>query len=73
MQLLLDTHILLWCLQDNRKLSKSARARIGASPEVYVSSVSIWEIAMKAGSGKLKVDMNQLTNEIARVGPCANP
>ncbi|MQA38266.1 type II toxin-antitoxin system VapC family toxin [Rugamonas aquatica] len=68
MRLLLDTHILLWCLQGSRKLSKPARARIGASREVFVSSVSIWEIAIKNGSGKLTIDMSQLASEITYAG-----
>jgi PIN domain nuclease of toxin-antitoxin system len=43
MRLLLDTHVLLWWLQDNRKLSVPARERIVAASQVYVSSVSIWK------------------------------
>ena len=68
MALLLDTHVLLWCLQGNRKLSKPARTQISASSEVYVSSVTIWEIAIKVGSGKLMVNMDQLASEITRLG-----
>ena len=47
MRLLLDTHVLLWWLADDRKLARAARAII-ANPdnEVLVSSVSLWEIAI---------------------------
>jgi PIN domain nuclease of toxin-antitoxin system len=52
--LLLDTHVLLWWDQDDRRLSASARALI-ANPQndVYVSAASPWEIAIKARKGKL--------------------
>ena len=48
MRLLLDTHIALWALTADRRLGKDARARI-ADPDnrVFVSAVSVWEIAIK--------------------------
>lgn len=68
MRLLLDTHIYLWWLQDSARLSKEVRAKIIAASEVYVSSASIWEAAIKAGIGKLEVDVNQLVSEIENSG-----
>ncbi len=54
MNLLLDTHVLLWWDQDDRRLSASARSLI-ANPQndVFVSAASPWEIAIKARKGKL--------------------
>ncbi len=49
MRLLLDTHVLLWLMEDNSRLSREARALIAEAAEVYVSSASMWEIAIKAG------------------------
>jgi PIN domain nuclease of toxin-antitoxin system len=48
MNLLLDTHIAIWAIEDNRRLSKRAR-RLIASPSssVFVSVASVWEIAIK--------------------------
>ena len=68
MPLLLDTHVLLWCLQGSRKLSRRARARILAAPTVYVSSVSIWEIAIKVSVGKLNLDWDELVVQISQIG-----
>ncbi len=68
MRLLLDTHVLLWWLQDNHKLSLSARARIIAASQVYVSSVSTWEAGIKAAAGKLDVDMAELAAAITDSG-----
>ena len=68
MRLLLDTHIYLWWLQDNRKLSKAGRAKIIAADEVFVSSASIWEASIKAGLGKLDADIDALVAEIPKSG-----
>lgn len=48
MRLLLDTHIVLWALTDDRRLGALARKLI-ADPanEVYVSAATIWELAIK--------------------------
>jgi PIN domain nuclease of toxin-antitoxin system len=51
--LLLDTHVLLWLLDDNPRLGINARERITASTAVYVSAASTWELAIKAAIGKL--------------------
>jgi PIN domain nuclease of toxin-antitoxin system len=48
MNLLLDTHIALWAVQDDSSLSARARALIeGADNAAYVSVVSLWEISIK--------------------------
>lgn len=53
MNLLLDTHVALWAITDSPKLSEKARELI-LSPKtmVWVSSASIWEIAIKHSLGK---------------------
>jgi PIN domain nuclease of toxin-antitoxin system len=54
MTLLLDTHALLWWLDDPKQLSRQARAVIqdGKNP-VYISAAVVWEIAIKKALGKL--------------------
>jgi len=68
MRLLLDTHIYLWAVTDNPKLTKAARKMITEADEVFVSSASIWEASIKAGLGKLDVDVNLLVTEIDASG-----
>ncbi|HEX2076384.1 MAG TPA: type II toxin-antitoxin system VapC family toxin [Longimicrobium sp.] len=54
MRALLDTHAFLWFISGDRRLSDVARNRIEAhDSEVLLSIASIWEIAVKAGLGKL--------------------
>ena len=54
MNLLLDTHALLWWLFGDPKFSSKARTVIEKSDQrVWVSSASAWEIATKVRIGKL--------------------
>ncbi len=56
MRMLLDTCALLWFLRNDAELSESAAVAIeDPANEVFVSVVSIWEIAIKAGLGKIRV------------------
>jgi PIN domain nuclease of toxin-antitoxin system len=54
-RLLLDTHALLWWLNDNDSLPRTAREVIGRrGNEVLVSAASAWEIATKVRLGRLE-------------------
>jgi PIN domain nuclease of toxin-antitoxin system len=68
MKILLDTHVYLWCVNDNRLLSKSARKIISDATEVYVSTASIWEAAIKIKLKKLEADLNALIDAISESG-----
>jgi PIN domain nuclease of toxin-antitoxin system len=51
--LLLDTHIALWAITDSPRLSQTARQLIMAERAVvWVSVVSVWEIAIKHALGR---------------------
>jgi PIN domain nuclease of toxin-antitoxin system len=66
MNLLLDTHTLLWWFDNNPILSESARKAIGQMQSiVWVSAASAWEIAIKKAIGKLRAPGN-LAREMAR-------
>ncbi len=54
MKLLLDTHIFLWFITNDRKLSKSIATAIkDDANHVFVSVVTLWEMIVKHGLGKL--------------------
>jgi PIN domain nuclease of toxin-antitoxin system len=54
MNLLLDTHALIWATMNPTQLSKIARTLIqDESNTIYVSAASAWEIATKVRIGKL--------------------
>jgi len=53
-QLLLDTHVLIWWIAGSSELSSSAKTAISdEANEVFVSAASAWEIATKHRIGKL--------------------
>jgi PIN domain nuclease of toxin-antitoxin system len=63
MRLLLDTHALLWWLEDHPNLSRTADAAIGdPSNTIHVSAASVWEIAIKHKIGKLAVADRLINN-----------
>lgn len=65
---LLDTHIFLWWLSDAKQLSQEVFDIISdTSNQIYISSASIWEIAIKEALGKLKVEAD-LTSAIETNG-----
>ena len=48
MRCLLDTHIVIWAMVGSKKLSSRARSMLQDTENVfYVSSASIWEVAIK--------------------------
>ena len=57
MRYLLDTHIILWWLYDDRQLPRRHRL-IMSEPDnhIIVSVASLWEIEIKRAVGKLVVD-----------------
>ncbi|MBN1426221.1 type II toxin-antitoxin system VapC family toxin [Candidatus Fermentibacteria bacterium] len=54
MNLLLDTHILLWWLADSPELDQAPKEAIGDRENVvFISAASLWEIMIKKALGKL--------------------
>jgi PIN domain nuclease of toxin-antitoxin system len=68
MRLLLDTHIFLWIADDSSRLNSKARELVDSASEVFVSSATIWEVAVKARIGKMIVDPDELLLEIDKCG-----
>jgi PIN domain nuclease of toxin-antitoxin system len=68
-RLLLDTHVLVWWVADDRRLSKDARSLI-ANPkhQVIVSAAAVWEIAIKWGLGRIEMELDELEEAILKSG-----
>lgn len=54
---LLDTHALLWFAQNDAQLPTRLKDFISACTDCYISRVSLWEVAVKFSTGKLKLHM----------------
>lgn len=53
MRLLLDTHVAIWWLAGDRRLSKATRVAIEGASQAFLSAVSLWEIFIKQDTGRL--------------------
>lgn len=58
MRLLLDSHVVIWSVEQDHLLSATAHAAItNPRNDLSVSAATIWEIAIKVGSGKLSLSL----------------
>jgi PIN domain nuclease of toxin-antitoxin system len=51
--LLLDTHVLLWWLTDDPTLTEEIKATLDHERDVFISSATFWEVSIKQAIGKL--------------------
>ena len=69
MRLLLDTHPFLWFLLDRKRIPPPLMAILtDPAQAVYVSAVSVWEVTIKAGLGKLSLPLDDLQQVMVRSG-----
>ena len=54
-QYLLDTHTFIWLSENSDELSSNLKDIIEEADTVYLSIVSLWEIAIKLNLGKLSL------------------
>ena len=62
--LLLDSHVLLWYLGNDPRLSAAVRTRIDEEPQVFLSVASVWELRIKEALGKLTMP-DDLASQLA--------
>ncbi len=55
MRILLDTHLLVWWFIDRRVPQRAAELIRDPANQLYASAASVWEVAIKAGLGKIEV------------------
>jgi PIN domain nuclease of toxin-antitoxin system len=68
MRLLLDTNVLLWTLAGSERINVVKDLILSDDTEVFVSTASWWEIAIKASIGKLNADVQVLRAATAESG-----
>jgi PIN domain nuclease of toxin-antitoxin system len=57
---LIDTHFLLWLRTEPQKLTSAERQILNGAVSVFVSAVSLWEIAILLGRGRISRGNDQL-------------
>ena len=66
--MLLDTHILLWWLNNDDSLTAEHRKILSSKDNIcHISAASIWEISIKTRLGKLEIPSNYV-DELTREG-----
>ena len=72
MQYILDTHAFIWVLTNPKKLTDKTKKLISLPHHnIYISIVSIWEISLKFGIGKLELfgkDPSEIPSAIHSMG-----
>jgi len=59
MNYLIDTHVLLWYIVGDKRISKRTQSIIESPTNIiFLSNASLWEIAIKTSIGKLKLSGN---------------
>jgi PIN domain nuclease of toxin-antitoxin system len=56
MKYILDTHVILWYLSEDPKLSTKAKEIVDARNNLYFSIISLWEVSIKVNIGKLQIN-----------------
>jgi len=67
-QFLLDTNIVLWLSEDNPRINQIKPLLLSEDSQIFISSVSWWEIVIKIRTGKLPVDFNSLFSQAEEHG-----
>jgi PIN domain nuclease of toxin-antitoxin system len=73
MKILLDTHIVCWQFYEPKRIPEAGRRLMIEAEAVYVSSASIWEIAIKARLGKIDVNPRWILDNIENSGLLSLP
>lgn len=63
MNLLLDTHCLIWALCDAPELDAQARNAISTADTVWFSEASLWEIGLKWRQGKINLAPRRILDQ----------
>ena len=59
MKLLLDTHVLVWLLEDSHRISDRTHSHLQQAADkdlLFVSAITPWEIAMLTAKGRLRLN-----------------
>jgi PIN domain nuclease of toxin-antitoxin system len=72
MRLLVDTHTLIWAVDDPTQLSATASSTLqNSANQLLLSAATVWEMSIKVGLGKLTLSspyLDWMNNAIADLG-----
>ncbi|MBV2234638.1 MAG: type II toxin-antitoxin system VapC family toxin [Sterolibacterium sp.] len=68
MKLLLDSHFAFWWQTGDARITAPVRQQVEAAEAVFVSQVSLWELSIKAGLGRLRIDLPVFARQVEEMG-----
>ena len=69
MRVLLDTQLLIWWEANHPRLPATVTRRVRNEAEVvFVSRASLWEIAIKVSTGRLRMDIAKFAGNVGKHG-----
>ena len=68
MRLLLDTHFAFWWQTGDPRVTEAVRGMVETADSVFVSRVSLWELTIKAGLGKVRIDLSVFAEQVDSMG-----
>lgn len=68
MKLLLDTHFAFWWQTGDPRLAPRVRQLVEEAEAVFISRASLWELTIKAGLGRLKIDLPVFAAQVDAMG-----
>lgn len=68
MKLLLDSHYAFWWQTGNPRLTPTVQRFIASAESVAVSHATVWEFAIKAGLGRIQIDLPVFAAQVDAMG-----
>ena len=68
MRLLLDTHVLIWWLAGKNLPVRATELIRDPGNQIYASAASVWEVAIKASLGKIRIDPDEFVAALREGG-----
>jgi PIN domain nuclease of toxin-antitoxin system len=67
-RLLLDTHFAFWWQTGDPRVTAEIRGMVEGADQVFVSRASLWELTIKAGLGKVRIDLPVFAEQVDAMG-----
>lgn len=68
MRLLLDTRLVVWWQIAPERISAAVRDLVQSADAVFISRASLWELAIKAGMGRIRLDLDVFCRQLEADG-----
>lgn len=68
MRVLLDTQLIVWWQIAPERITPAVAALVQGAEAVFVSRASLWELAIKSGMGRIRLDLEVFCRQLEQDG-----